>query len=384
MKYIKKYLIITVFWWIISLIILLPMFNESVELKIALSILAFHSMFFIIVMLNESTIKKLKVIGKKKEKKPNIKYEREIINDYSPLIAAKLLGKDITNPDVITAMILYLQEKNLTIINEDGKLLLNLRKEILEHEKFFMQESDIIFSDLYNKSIIKTRYNNKYTYIQYLEKLVYEDMVKLDLVEDVKKETELVNYNYAYLSCIYPLINIILLACLIMVKDKVSLIIINLIIIVAVLVNIIIFFIENFYNTSFEILKTEKAHLYTERLKAQKRYLKEYSLISTREIKEKIIWEHYIKMAIFFNFRGKLDEDAKKYYIKAIEIYGYKEIKSKKTFYIHILFDFILVFGMYCLVYNNMGMIGKLIVAQIALLPLAIIYIIKTKTRCTF
>lgn len=380
--YIKKYLIKTVFWWIISLIILLPNFNENVVLKISLSILAFHSIFFIIIMVNESVKKKLDVAFCEKQKIPNIKYEREVINQYSPLIAAKLLGKNITNPDVVTAMILYLQEKKLAIKDEEGTLLLNLRNKILEHEKFFIQESEVIFSDLYNKSITKTKYNNQYTYIQYLEKLIYEDMIKLELIEEKNKETELGNDNYAHLPYIYAIINMILLFPFILVTDYVSIMIINLIIMVAVLVNIIIFYIENFYNPSIEILKTEKAHLYTKRLHAQKRYLKEYSLISTREIKEHVLWEHYIKMAIFFNFRGKLDEDAKKYYLKAIEIYGYEE---KKQIDIKMILITALALGLYVVSCFMSYGVEKIIIAQaIILVPLAMIYFLKTKSRYSF
>ena len=83
----------------------------------------------------------------RKVKIEKIRYYREELDEYSPMMNAKILGKDIFDSDVITSMILYLEDKGWdgnTEIAEDNKAF-------LKHEKLFIKEIKAIFLYLQNR-----------------------------------------------------------------------------------------------------------------------------------------------------------------------------------------------------------------------------------------
>lgn len=51
-----------------------------------------------------------------------------------------------------------------------------------------------------------------------------------------------------------------------------------------------------------------------------KNYIKEYSKLEERELKELVLWEDYMIYAIIFDLKGNLDKEAKKLYEKLVNI----------------------------------------------------------------
>ena len=99
----------------------------------------------------------------------------------------------------------------------------------------------------------------------------------------------------------------------------------------------IIYSINTFLNLTFKMNLTEKGIIYLSKLKGSKKFLKNYSIINKRTVKEEKLWGSYIRNAIFFDLKGKLDVDAKKYYKQILDKYKYKEfwkLKLKKIKYI--------------------------------------------------
>lgn len=261
-----------------------------------------------------------------KKRVQEIDYYREPLNEYSPLIQAKLMGRDIQDKDVITAMVLYLKEKNIAVINDDNKLVINKEYDLKKHEKFFVDDMGFIFGDLYNHT--KTKYNDHYSVIQYLDLLVTEDLIDEELLQQRIYNIGDISINLYVnlvdvLSFFFIMMNMIFYSNFLSVTTPLSLKVVKIFFYFSSAIWILIYVIDIFFKISFNALKTEKGLEYIEKLKGQKRFLKKFSLISNKTVKHVSLWESYIRVAIFFNLKGKLDEDANNFYKNVIKTYGY-------------------------------------------------------------
>jgi len=282
-------------------------------------------LFFVFLESKQKIIKNIKTIKNNRKNIKHIEYYREKIDDYSPLIYAKLLNKRITNSDVIISMILFLEEKNIIDIDSQNNIIIKNNANLKEHEKFFIEKIKFIFYDLYHNT--KTKYIGSTSIIKKLEQLIYEDMIKEGLIDLKNKKSSLINFiekeNYINISEIFPLIYNILALSFIM--SNFGTIIFWSTTFIFILINVI----KIIFNLKIDYLKTEFGHKCTEKLKAQKRFLKKFTLISTREIKDKVIWESYIRNAIFLNLKGKLDNDSIQYYKNILNKYNYIGLENK-------------------------------------------------------
>ena len=169
MNQIKKaiYQFILIFFcsYIITVAICFPFAGK--DYHITLEMLLFPNLFFFSYFIRDVGIK-FETIYKRNIDK--FEYYREPINNLSPMMCAKLMGKNIANKDVITAMILYLKDIDYQ------------SKEIRNHEKFFIKNKNAIFYDLYNHK--KTKINGKVPVLDELNSIVYRDLVKENYFEE--------------------------------------------------------------------------------------------------------------------------------------------------------------------------------------------------------
>lgn len=312
-------------------------------------ILILSGFFLIVVEVKEKILKNIKIVKTNKKNINNIEYYREKLDDYSPLIYAKLLNKDIATSDTIISMILYLEEKNIIDIDEQNNLIVKNNKNLKRHEKFFIEKMKFIFSDLYHHT--KTKYSENYTVIEYLERLVYEDMIDDGLIDIKDKKSTLINSikgkKYIniidVLPLIYDMVAILILAS--SADNSSTNFLMNVIFWTTIFVSIFINVVCILSNFKLETLKTEKGHEGTIKMQAQKRFLREYSLISEKAIGDKIIWEYYIRCAILLDLKGKLDDESIKFYRTILDKYKYNglEIQSNNLLFNVLVSFFVLL-----------------------------------------
>lgn len=252
-------------------------------------------------------------------------YYREELSNYSPFINAILLNKDISNADVIAAMFLYLEDKGY----DGSKMYYN--DNLLPHELDFIQNQDFYLS--YFKEKI---YSNK-DLIRF-KKIIIDDMIKENIF--IEKKRNLYVDKIDLISLLFVMAHIILVSKLF---PNISG---NNYVIIELFHNIIllsIYFCSYILNLSVIQILTSKGKKYYGELLASRKFLKEFSVISSRDIEEKSLWNSYLYNAILFNLQGKLDMDAKEYY---------KGLLSKNNYYINKKHDgLILILAVFILLF---------------------------------
>ncbi|MBQ2938020.1 MAG: DUF2207 domain-containing protein [Clostridia bacterium] len=374
----KKCLQIILILWIISNIIILPFFEEKVDMKIKLSIMILVTLTFIVFFINENLIKSLKKSFYINKNVKKIEYYRDCLDEISPLMSAKLMGKNVFDKDAITAMILYLKDKNIIVQNDENKFIMNNQKDIRDHERFFIERSKFIFYDLYNRK--ETRYNAEYTVIQYLEKLVVEDLIKEELIDDNYKMERHISMGDA-MPFLYFMANIFLLSGFVEIVNPNAILIIKIISMIAALIWISVYLLDIKFNISFKSYMTTKGCDNAVKLNALKRYLKKYSLISKRTIDEENLWGYYIRAAILFNLKGKLDKEATEYYNKIITMYDYNDNYDNFIDKILNVIVYVFCYGIWIYAFFAGDTLSKLILANFLIWPSIYMYLIRKKYK---
>lgn len=337
---------------------------------------------FIFLEIQQKILKNIKTIKSNRKSIKYIRYYREKIDDYSPLIYAKLLNKKITNSDVIVSMILFLEEKNIIDRDNQNNIIIKNNSNLKQHEKFFIEKIRFIFSDLYHNT--KTKYTEDCTVFDRLEQLLYADMLQEGLIDLKKQKSSLINFikgkNFVYIMDILPLFYDIIAIIFLgnAAQHNVHNNVFNIIFWSTTFVIILINVINILFNLNTNTLKTEKGHIYTEKIKAQKRFLKTYTLISTKSIEDKIIWESYIRNAILLNMKGKLDENSVAYYIAILDKYSYIGLE-KSNFNFVILFIFLISPWVFLFIVGNSIM--KTILCAFIIIPLIYFYLINKANK---
>ena len=93
-----------------------------------------------------------------------LEYYRDELNEYSPLIIAKILDKDIYDQDVIVAMLLYIDEKELD----------KNSTELLKNEKMLESPERMVYSclDLFPKGIDELMKETELSISELMERLI--------------------------------------------------------------------------------------------------------------------------------------------------------------------------------------------------------------------
>lgn len=336
-----------------------------------------YTSFYIILLLKRKILIPLTNI--KKDGIEKIQYYREELDKYSPIMNAKLLGKDIFDPDVITAMILYLKDKGW---NKETKTL-EENKNFLTHEQKFIEKSKIIFSYLYNKK--------GWTFLYSKEEMEKENknewtLLKRSIEESVEedlKEKALLKKNYIrnnvmkgedVWTILFFCINTFFLPPIIQSNNQNIIYITEIIQVIANTMWIVIYYVNTKFKLYFIQHLNEKGKEYAEKLRASKRYLKQYTLISDKNIDSEIVYGSYVRNAIFFDLKGLLDKNAKYYYMNEISKYGY--IVREKQKWISNIINFILLCGMWIYIFIIANFSFKLLFANVLIYPIIFTYFI--------
>lgn len=339
-------------------------------------ILLVISFVFIVIEFRQKILKNIKTIKKNNGNIENTEYYREKIQDYSPLIYAKLLNKKINNSDVIISMLLYLEEKNIIDIDEENNIIVKNDKNIKKHEKFFIKHMKFIFADLYHNT--KTKYNSNYTIIRYLDRLIYEDMVSEGLIEIENKKGTLINFiqgkEYVYIVDVLPLFYD-MMAIPILAKS-INNFMPYCIFWTTIFISLFINCVSLYFNFYLEGIKTRKSHECIEKIKAQKRLLKNYTLISDKTVEDKMIWEYYIRSAILLDLKGNLDNEATRFYKEILDKYKCRDLgKIDKDLIFIGWMNFILLLPWMLLFWAGNNIV-KTILSAFIVIPIVYMYLI--------
>ena len=160
-------------------------------------------------------------------------------------------------------------------------------------------------------------YNNKD--LMRFKKLIIDDMIKENILIEEKRILYVDKIDL--ISILFVMMHFNLVAKL---APNLS---VTLFIIIGLFYNITwftIYIINYKLNLSIVQILTPKGKKYYGELLASRRFLKEFSIISSRDIEEKSLWNSYLYNAILFNLQGKLDKDSYEYY---------KSLLSKNNYY---------------------------------------------------
>lgn len=299
--------------------------------------LAYTSAFLVILFIFKIIIP-LKKIKENQVQKHT--YYRDKIDQYSPLMNAKLLGKDIFDQDVITAMILYLKSKGwqeMRMIDDTSVQ----KKQFMENEFVFIKNQHNLFMSINNK---KEESSQGITAKEKIEKAVLEDLKKEGLIRYIPSLRQLQMIDI--LPFLFFMLNIITLIKIGNISKQMNIFLL----IIEVLINIswiLIYFLSIYFKLHLRSNLEKKGQIYVNKLYASKEFLTDFSIISQRGIKEDALWGSYLRNAILFDLKGSLDKEATEYYHEIISGYSYYNPKKKTS--ILKLFDYFLGFIANCI-----------------------------------
>jgi len=209
---------------------------------------------------------------------------REIPSTYSPAICSVLINKKIEAYKDYTATILYLESKKYLKLNfsTDGYKIIVLNNNIEnlnEHEKY-----------VFNCANNKEKFD-----IEEFKKNITEDMLKKELITNLKSNSTLIISMLLIISYIIGYISnstLLRLACIIILGCT-------------IIYNSII---ANTVQTKINNIITKKGKKLTEEIIKFKNFIKEYTLLSERDIQYKELAEVYLAYAISLGEAHVIDE----------------------------------------------------------------------------
>lgn len=289
--------------------IIINYIEENYELTkylwtINIAILIMTPLYYFIHNINE------KKKTKKEEKNIIIKsidfkYYRDIIEEYSPAMLSFILDGTEFDKD-LGASIIYLINKGYLELQEDNKIIkTNKDNSKLPEDLKIICNSDVnhllAFRKLKQKSIKEEQQ------AQIASKTARHWM------EQVEKETEEAGLIIERKE--YKITSILSILCII---EAIYTLAINndgLLVFSCFLVFLLLFLKLWAYDKN-KWVKTQKGYELYKKVLGLKNYIKDYSLLSEKELKEIAIWEDYLIYAIIFNNTSKLNKEALEFYKK--------------------------------------------------------------------
>ena len=330
-----------------------------------------YTSIFLLVLFKYKILVPLKQI--KENEVEGHTYYREKIDQYSPLMNAKLLGKDIFDQDVITSMILYLRSKGWQEGQEVDEVKSSKNK-FMKNEIAFIKYSQWIFMGINDNNNFKI---GNMDIKEIIERIVWEELKNEGFIKTVPR------IKYPAIIDVMPflfiLLNIVCLGELTSYNSNMISILLLIVEVIANLLWILIYSVSIHFQLNLRSSLEKEGHIYVNKLNASKAFLKDFSVLSTREIKEEILWESYLRNAIFFDLKGTLDKDANQYYKKIISKYNYNfQSEKKHSQIIEKYIVGILVYGIFIFaVYLSKNVIFGLMMSNYLFFPLIYFYFIK-------
>lgn len=283
--------------------------KESVNYveKIFLAINIFFLLTIIIIFLLRRLITKLKI--KREENQileiSDLKYYRDILDENSAGVLSFCYNKKLNYEDIIVVTILIFQKNNVFQI-DNAKKTISLSKNnktiLNEYELYFYKKikkigNTITFEEL--KNIIKDG----------IFKRNFINLIKQDSKENGYFKTKKSNTNFFLIVILIYSMSILLVASFLAQSKIIG--------VKTVMISILFVFLLLYFayiERKNNYIRTLKGIKITAKLEGLKNFIKDFSNIEDKNIKEILLWNYYMVYAIIFNLKGKLDKEVKELY----------------------------------------------------------------------
>lgn len=280
--------------WIMFILFFVPILCLTREYKAAIIMASTISIMFGSILIAVIIGNKVNLFSKKNIAKKARKYEREIPKEYTVSMASLLIDNVFENNIDIPAIILSLIGKNI-LTYESNKLRVEHKEDLsnlYNHEIYIyecIKENKKIqsnkFKDYVIEDALKAKYIKKYDVKDFFEKsiIVFIGVIILLFICSISL-MRLPEFLY------YSIIIILFIS--------------------AITSPIAIF---NKYELDMDnpYKNTSLGNKEVRKLMGLKKYLKDFSMIDKKEIKEVVIWEDYLAYAYMFRINKKVFEEFK-------------------------------------------------------------------------
>lgn len=249
----------------------------------------------------------------------DFKYYKDSIDEYSPAMLSLILDGLEFNKD-LGASVIYLINKGYLELKEENKIIrTNKDCSRLPEDLQLICNSDVnhlwactrLYTPKEEKQIARESSKTRGKWLELIEKQLVEKGLATER-EDKSWKTLVILFAIGIIETLFA-----------MAVEDYGLFIFSSIMI------FVLMFLRVWAFTENRWVKTQKGYeLYTKVL-GLKNYIKDYSNLSERELREITIWEDYLIYAIILNNTSKLNKEAKDYYKKICDIRDESSSKLK-------------------------------------------------------
>lgn len=303
------YIYICVFMIIVIPIIMIIYIEENYELSqylliVNILILIITPMYYIIYNIREK--RKTKNAEEKIIiKNIDFKYYRDIIEKYSPATLSFILDGMEFDKD-LAASIIYLINKGYLELKQDNKITRTDKD-----NSGLSKDLKIICNSDVNHLLAYRRLKNKN--IKEQQEAYIASQTNRQWMEQVEKEAE--EDGLVIERKKYKITSILSILCIIETVYTLTIENYGLFFFSIFLFFLLVFLKMSAYDKN-KWVKTQKGYELYSKIVGLKNYIKDFSTLSEKELKEIEIWEDYLIYAIIFNNTSKLNKDALEFYKK--------------------------------------------------------------------
>ncbi len=303
------FMYICVFMIIVIPIIMIIYIEENYELSqylliVNILILIITPMYYIIYNIREK--RKTKNAEEKIIiKNIDFKYYRDIIEKYSPATLSFILDGMEFDKD-LAASIIYLINKGYLELKQDNKITRTDKD-----NSGLSKDLKIICNSDVNHLLAYRRLKNKN--IKEQQEAYIASQTNRQWMEQVEKEAE--EDGLVIERKKYKITSILSILCIIETVYTLTIENYGLFFFSIFLFFLLVFLKMSAYDKN-KWVKTQKGYELYSKIVGLKNYIKDFSTLSEKELKEIEIWEDYLIYAIIFNNTSKLNKDALEFYKK--------------------------------------------------------------------
>lgn len=303
------FMYICVFMIIVIPIIMIIYIEENYELSqylliVNILILIITPIYYIIYNIREK--RKTKNAEKKIIiKNIDFKYYRDIIEKYSPATLSFILDGMEFDKD-LAASIIYLINKGYLELKQDNKITRTDKD-----NSGLSKDLKIICNSDVNHLLAYRRLKNKN--IKEQQEAYIASQTNRQWMEQVEKEAE--EDGLVIERKKYKITSILSILCIIETVYTLTIENYGLFFFSIFLFFLLVFLKMSAYDKN-KWVKTQKGYELYSKIVGLKNYIKDFSTLSEKELKEIEIWEDYLIYAIIFNNTSKLNKDALEFYKK--------------------------------------------------------------------
>lgn len=292
-EFVTAYGFLTIPLMVIILVISVLSFIIKGDIKIfinnILSIVIFVAVIFTIIGL----VYLFLILRRKSEMVSNTNYVRELPKYFPPAVASLVLDLSIENTTDYTATIAYLISKKYIKLSKDGGEI----EVISDNQLFKSRHEDYAFQCITNKKKFSQHEFNQ---------LVIEDAKRMGLIERGKRKVHFVR-NVFLALCGYFGFGAVYKFCHIEILQNICLILAFLCGISMLAIPIFSVYLSDKYRYE-NIRRTLKGRIEAKKWTGIKNYIRDYTLLSDKNLKDITIFDDYIPYAIALNEAKAVEE----------------------------------------------------------------------------